>query len=111
MNLRRNSREREVFLHLVDAQRSTGKDQHIVPLLDSFKDDRELDLEFFVRPLLCEYHQPPLAFAVVSEVVDLFIQLLEVWSAISKYSFSLLTIVSSGLVFPASHWCRSSVSH
>lgn len=60
----------------MEAQRASGKDHHIAPLLDSFQDDRESSLEFFVMPLLRTYRNPP--FEYVSEVFDLYRQLLEV---------------------------------
>ena len=99
MRLNRDSYERETLMHVAEAQRTTGEDHHIAPLLDTFEDDREPTLEFFVMPFLRTYYNPPFDF--VPEVTDLFIQLLEVWSTISKYSLALLTILSSGLVFPA----------
>lgn len=76
MKLYRGSLEGDIFQRLFDAQRSTGKDHHIVPLLDSFEDDREPDLVFMVMPLLQRYNKPP--FEAVSEVIDFFRQLLEV---------------------------------
>jgi len=75
MNLPRDGHEHKIFKHLTDAQRSSGKYYHIVPMLDSFWDGREPALEFFVMPLLREYYIPP--FEAVSEVLDLFKQLLE----------------------------------
>ena len=76
MRLKRDSREREILLHVAEAQRSTGEDHHIAPLLDSFEDDREPTLGFFVMPFLRYYYDPPLEF--VPEVIELYIQLLEV---------------------------------
>ena len=76
MNLRRKSREREILLHVVEAQRLSGKDHHIAPLLDNFEDDREPNLEFFVMPLMRRYYTVP--FEAVSEVLDFYNQLLEV---------------------------------
>lgn len=76
MKLPPESQEREIYQHLADAQRSSGKDQRIVPLLDSFEDDREPDLAFLVMPLLRTFDRPP--FDAVSELVELFGQLLEV---------------------------------
>lgn len=82
MNLPRQSREREILRHLEGAQLATGKDEHIAPLLDSFEDDREPHLEFFVMPLMRRYYLLP--FEAVSEVLDLFRQLLEVCTALSS---------------------------
>ncbi len=76
MKLRRRSYEGEIYRHLVDPQRLGGDDRHIVPLLDTFQDEREPDLEFFVIPFLAKFDIPP--FDTVYEVVDLFKQMLEV---------------------------------
>lgn len=85
MNLRRKSRERNILRHLEKAQNSSGVDQHIAPILETFEDDREPELEFFVMPLLRKYYRP--GFEAISEVVDLFRQLLEV----GDFSFLVLT--------------------
>ncbi len=53
-----------------------GKDHHIVPVLDTFEDDREPDQIFFVMPMLRQFDSPE--FEAVSEIVDLFKQVLEV---------------------------------
>lgn len=84
MSLPRTSHERDVFQHLADAQRSSGKDHHIVSMLDSFEDEREPELAFFVMPLLHYFDEPP--FETVSELVDLFGQLLEVCISLSRYN-------------------------
>lgn len=75
MKLQRNSYEGEIYRHLVDPQRLGDDDRHIVPLLDTFEDEREPDLEFFVMPLLRRFDEPPLE--TVYEVVDWFNQMLE----------------------------------
>lgn len=81
MNISRTSHEREILDHVIDAQRSSGKDHHIAPILEIFEDEREPDLVFFVMPLLRQFDLPP--FEAVSEIIDLFKQLLEVGTAIS----------------------------
>ena len=86
MYLLRKSREREILLHVDEAQRSSGKDQHIAPLLDNFEDDREPNLEFFVMPLMRSYYALP--FEAVSEVLDFYNQLLEVRSMLPSPTFS-----------------------
>lgn len=75
MKMWRISHQREVLQHLMDVQRTSGKHHHIVPLLDSFEDDRETGIVFFVMPLLQRFDCP--GFEMVSEVVQLFKQLLE----------------------------------
>ncbi|KLO13855.1 hypothetical protein SCHPADRAFT_889747 [Schizopora paradoxa] len=75
MNIQRTSHERDVFQHLADAQRASGKDHHVVQLLDSFEDEREPNLVFLVMPRLHDFEWPP--FEYVSELVDLFRHLLE----------------------------------
>jgi len=75
MNIPRTSQEGEVFKHLSDSKRAGDKDRHVVAMLDNFEDEREPDLEFFVMPLLRQFDRPP--FSAVSEVVDMFQQLLE----------------------------------
>jgi len=75
MVLRRESIEGHIFRHLVDPERQGGVDRHIVPLLDSFEDDREPNIEFLVMPLLKTCDDPP--FETVLEVIDLFKQMLE----------------------------------
>lgn len=84
--LYRISHEQDVLKHIADAQRSTRKDQHIVQLLDSFKDDREPALVFMVMPLLHRADVPLAPFEFVSELVDLLEQLLEVCSVSSRLS-------------------------
>ncbi len=79
MNLARTSYERAVLQHVTDAQRTSGKDHHIVSILDTFEDEREPDLAFYVMPLLHGFDMP--RFEAVSELVDLFSQLLEVRNA------------------------------
>lgn len=98
MKLPRTSHERDVFQHLADAQRSSGKDHHIVPLLDSFEDEREPELAFFVMRLLRRFDEPP--FEHVSDLVDLFKQLLEVPTPhITSLVHKLINSHFQGLVF------------
>ncbi|KLO04255.1 kinase-like protein, partial [Schizopora paradoxa] len=75
MILQKDCREGEIYRHLTDLKRLDGNDHHIVPLLDSFQDDRLPEQELFVMPLLHKFQRPP--FVVVKEVLDLFEQLLE----------------------------------
>lgn len=78
MNLPKDSEEGFIYQHLVDVERQGGVDRHISPLLDTFLDEREPDLEFFVMPLLRRCDSPP--FETALEVVDFFKQMLEVLS-------------------------------
>lgn len=61
--------EGHIFQHLADNNGRKGVDHHIIPLLDSFEDDREPSLEFFVMPFLAACDDPP--FERVDEVIDL----------------------------------------
>lgn len=78
MNLPKDSIEAYIYRHLIDPERQAGVDHHIVPLLDSFDDAREPDLEFLVMPLLMTCDSPP--FEIVLEIIDFFKQMLEVLS-------------------------------
>lgn len=80
MNVPREAREREIIVHILNSQKSSGKDHHVVPFIDSFQDEREPYLAFYVMPLLRDYNLPE--FETVSEVLDLFKQLLEVWHSL-----------------------------
>ncbi|KLO13853.1 hypothetical protein SCHPADRAFT_852018 [Schizopora paradoxa] len=75
MNISRDSDEREILDYVMEAQRSSGDDNHIAPILETFEDDREPELKFYVMPLLRKFDKPP--FVAVSEILELFRQLLE----------------------------------
>ncbi len=84
------SYQREVLQRLVDAQRTSGKSHHIVPVLESFEDDREPEIVFFAMPLFQRFDRP--GFDTVSEVVHLFKQLLEV---VASYAFTNYSYANS----------------
>ncbi len=83
MNLPRDSTEAFIYRQLLDTDRQGGVDRHIVPLLDSFKDEREPDLEFLLMPLLRKSNSPP--FETVHELVNFFNQMVEVLSFLLSF--------------------------
>lgn len=76
MNISRTSHERKILDHVLDAQRASGKDHHIAPILETFEDEREPGLVFYVMTFMRRFDLP--SFDAVSEIVELFKQLLEV---------------------------------
>ena len=76
MNISRESDERRILDYVTEAQRTSGNDHHIAPILETFEDDREPELRFYIMPLLRVFDHPP--FDAVSEIVELFRQLLDV---------------------------------
>ncbi len=96
MNLWRESREREIFEHLIHSQQSSEDDHHIVPLLDSFEDQREPSRVFCVMPLLRQFNLPQ--FETVPELVDLFKQLHEVRVVLRPFEHVFIIRIQ-GLVY------------
>lgn len=89
MNISRTSHEREILDRVYEAQRSSSKDHHIAPIIETFEDEREPSLVFFVMPLLRQFDLPP--FEAVSEIVELFKQLLKVGAVTSSLILALRT--------------------
>ncbi|KLO13856.1 hypothetical protein SCHPADRAFT_940066 [Schizopora paradoxa] len=77
LKTRRYSRERAIFEHLVDAQRSAKEDQHIIQILDTFEDAREPDLVFMVMPLMIPAWSTRDFLGTIADLLDMFQQILE----------------------------------
>ncbi|OCB92195.1 hypothetical protein A7U60_g417 [Sanghuangporus baumii] len=70
--IKRNNEEKSITVYL-----SSLKDQknHCVPIVDSFPDEADDDIEFLVMPLLRRFNSP--SFRTVNEVIDFVKQTLE----------------------------------
>ncbi|KAL5530913.1 hypothetical protein ACEPAG_3789 [Sanghuangporus baumii] len=65
-----NEKSIAVFLSSIKDEKN-----HCVPIVDTFPDDTDDDIEYIVMPLLRAFNSPP--FTIVNEVVDFFRQTLE----------------------------------
>ena len=80
----KGSREKAVaqYMSSFDDQRN-----HCVPILDTFVDDADDDIEFLVMPVLRRFNDPP--FRSVNEVVDFMRQTLEVGNPTTSHAIFL----------------------
>ena len=69
----KGSHEKSIALFLSSEE---DENNHCVPILDTFEDEAEDDVEFIVMPLLRNFDDPP--FYRVTEAVDFMRQTLKV---------------------------------
>lgn len=89
-------------------ERLKDPQNHAVPLLDSFTDDKDSNVAFLVMPLLRNFDDPP--FSAVQEVIDFVRQTLQVGPCLYLASLSFVerTCKFAGLgVHPPSGCCSS----